>query len=627
MADETNTFRESDLTLNNGNTFHVSSIFSEWRRIGGEDWIVNSYTDNLKEKSSIVDLSMYCPNTILDSNVLSKVFQNENNQKDMSYYETLEYSTFLTQFKQYSNFIWGSYDDGGVFIYKRTSTKYDMYIYNGFFKNESTNKYFNEIGFLGSYTENQLKGVVFFWDAWSMTQRTSWEGALYLKMGYNTGDTIDIASYRESEGAWAYRWMLNYQDVNLATWSVTCSIDWERNLLTDARFPKFAWKDMSIRDFFGPSNFDNYTHVSGSAYPNDEIDWKDEPYADDGFAGDGGGGANIDHTSDPDDTSNPEGMSVDVCSTGLVKMYNPTSGELSALNTFLFSGLSDSIANTLKKLTSEPMNYIISLAMYHFTPNSSTAGNIMFGGIDSGVTANIINKQYKTINCGTVHVPTQLKSFLDYGGYSVINLFLPYVGFVPLDINECMGSNIKVVYGVDLLSGACNVEVHITRNARSSQDDNIQRILYTFSGNCSLQVPMSSLDQRGLVQSIINVSGSAIGGLASGNPAGAIAGGLSSAVQEMTTEKQTVHRGSGISSNIGFMGKQKPYLVLGRPLTSVPVNFGAFEGWTSNKRMKVANIKGYTEIDPDTIWSDNFGHATAEECDMIKTIMNGGVYL
>jgi hypothetical protein len=67
--------------------------------------------------------------------------------------------------------------------------------------------------------------------------------------------------------------------------------------------------------------------------------------------------------------------------------------------------------------------------------------------------------------------------------------------------------------------------------------------------------------------------------------------------------------------------------VIERPIMQVPYNFGAFEGWTSNIYEKVSNLKGYTEIDSDTIWSDNFGHATAEECDMIKTIMNGGVYL
>ena len=54
-----------------------------------------------------------------------------------------------------------------------------------------------------------------------------------------------------------------------------------------------------------------------------------------------------------------------------------------------------------------------------------------------------------------------------------------------------------------------------------------------------------------------------------------------------------------------------------------------FFSYTSNIRYKVKDLigKGYTEIDQNTIWTDNFGHATAEECDMIKDIMNGGVYL
>ena len=70
----------------------------------------------------------------------------------------------------------------------------------------------------------------------------------------------------------------------------------------------------------------------------------------------------------------------------------------------------------------------------------------------------------------------------------------------------------------------------------------------------------------------------------------------------------------------------KPFLILERPIQSTPTNFGAFEGFMSNNYARIGNLSGYTEFDPDTVWSD-FGKATEEESNMIKDILNGGVYL
>ena len=142
-----------------------------------------------------------------------------------------------------------------------------------------------------------------------------------------------------------------------------------------------------------------------------------------------------------------------------------------------------------------------------------------------------------------------------------------------------------------------------------------------------MQVPVSSVDQRGLVQSISNFVSGVAGGAAQGGAAGAVSGAVGGLGNLITSEKVSTHRGSSIGANVGYLGKQKPYFVLGRPITCIPPRFGAFEGWTSNLYKKVSALSGYTEIDPDTIWTDGFAHATDEEAQMIKDIMNGGVYL
>lgn len=621
MSDKTNTYHESDILFNNDMSAHVSSIYSDYFKIldSGEMELYSAYTRFIDKASDYVDISSFCPTVIMPSGTLSAVFPNRNNAVEWDYFSSEPFAEALDVFERNANYLWGNYTSGGVFIYRRTANNYDMYIQNGVFQLDDTH-YFTDTGFLGSYTIAQLQKVVFTWNAWDMFNQTSWSEAVYLSMLYDTDPANPSTTIAGAVTG-------GYQIAGTGPVAAISAIDptWIGILETDMR-PPIIFSGFAKRDFYGPSDLDSFTKISGSVRPN-TIDWEDNPYGDDGFAGDGGGGGTIDHQSDEDGTSDSGGIGSLVAQSGLVKVYNPTVSELSAFNTFLFAGISDSLITVLKKLTSEPMQYIISLMMYHFNPTTSASQHIMFGGIDSGVGAAVVSSTTKKIDCGTLTVPAQFKSFLDYNPNSDVQLFLPYIGFVNLNQDQICGSAITIVYNVDLLSGACICEVHISRAARSSSDDTVRRILYTYSGNCSMQLPLSSIDQRGLVDSILNIGTSAVSGAVSGGGAGAAAGAISGALQSITTEKQSVHHGSGISSNMGYMGKQKPYLVLGRPITCIPVNFGAFEGWTSGKRATVSQLSGYTEIDPDTIWTDNFGHATDEEAQMIKDIMNGGVYL
>ena len=173
-----------------------------------------------------------------------------------------------------------------------------------------------------------------------------------------------------------------------------------------------------------------------------------------------------------------------------------------------------------------------------------------------------------------------------------------------------------------MITGSCVAYIHISRSARSNADCSIFHTMYSFEGNCLTQLPMFATDNRGAIQSLLSVAGAGVS-LATGNVAGAVTG----LVNGVTTQKISVGRAGSLASNYGYIAPQNPYIIAERPIVNVPINFGAFEGWTSNIRRTVSQLKGYTEIDSDTMWSDNFGHATAEECEMIKTIMNGGVYL
>lgn len=342
----------------------------------------------------------------------------------------------------------------------------------------------------------------------------------------------------------------------------------------------------------------------------------------------GNGGIPDDSGDDIDDESLTDLNSLTAINSGLVTLYRPTQAELSSFASFLYTGITDSIADQLKKLVTNPLDYVIFVALCKFAPPIYGREEIAFCGIGSGVSADKIVNQFYDLDCGTITFNEQFNSFLDYSPNSKLKIYIPYCGVHDLNVDECMGSTISLKYRIDLLSGSGVAKLKITRSRRKTApfDCSINSYIYEYPCNVYLTMPLSATDWRGTYQSLVSLAGGVITGAATGGIGGAmsIASSVASAV---TSNKVSVNRSGQIGSSYGYLGENKPYLILERPITSVPERFEMWEGLESNITAKVANLSGYTEIDTDTLWSDSFGHATQEECKMIKDIMNGGVYL
>lgn len=342
-----------------------------------------------------------------------------------------------------------------------------------------------------------------------------------------------------------------------------------------------------------------------------------------------GGGSTPDRSGDDiDDESLQDLNSLTAINSGLVTLYRPTQSELSSFASFLYTGITDSIADQLKKLITNPLDYVIFVALCKFAPPIYGREEIAFCGVGSGVSADKIVNQFYDLDCGSITFREQYKSFLDYSPNSKVKIYLPYCGVHDLNIDEVMGSTIKVKYRIDLLSGSAVAKLKITRNRRSTApfDCMINSYIYEFPCNVYLTMPLSATDWRGAYNSLVSLAGGVVGGVATGGIGGAV-GIATSVASAVTSNKVSVSRSGQIGSSYGYLGENKPYLILERPIQSMPTRYEEWEGLNSNIMSRVSDLSGYTEIDTDTLWTDSFGHATQEECQMIKDIMNGGVYL
>lgn len=531
------------------------------------------------------------------------------------------------------SWLWGSLDDGGAFIFKAAdnpsninSLRYRVYMCWGEFEREPDNPDYSDGRYF--YHFSTMDG----------------SNRIWLEQMYNVGFFIDgDADEIERNSVMGIYYCTNKENNRVFCGNVggvygmtppqfaTSLTDWDSMLGTPewVETPDLAWyfeggSTNSKSHLYG-FHMDNTIWISGNPFSED--DFGDEPSGAGGTNTSGGGyGTPATDTGDVDGESADDLNQLTAINSGLATLFNPTQAELAAFAEWLYTDITDSIADQLKKLQTNPIEYILFVSLCKFNPPTSGRMEIGFAGFGSGVTAQKISNQFMEIDCGTVDYKEQFGSFLDY--HSKVQIYLPFCGTHDLKIDDVMGSKVKVNYLIDLLSGSCIARVKITRSVRATapQDSRVNDVIYEFQGNVYLSMPISSTDWRGTYQALVGLAGSIVQGAASGGGVGAIGGAVTGAANAIMSEKVSVSRSGQAGSAYGYMNNKKPYLILERPIQSVPTGWGSFEGYMSNNYAKVRNLKGYTETDPNTIWSDNI-HCTDAEAEEIRSLFNSGVYL
>ncbi len=316
------------------------------------------------------------------------------------------------------------------------------------------------------------------------------------------------------------------------------------------------------------------------------------------------------NTKDPTESDNPNTGGGDSPSiivptqqaSALWAIYNPTLAQLNSLGAWLWSS---NFIDQLLKIFNDPMQAIIGLHKVYATPSISGSGNIKVGYLDSGVPSNIVGNQYTYIDCGSVSLREYYGNVLDYSPYTTVQLYLPFIGIVSLDIADVSRSTISIRYGVDVLTGACLASVSVQR-------DNAGGVLYQYSGNCACQYPLSSGSYMGMVTGAIGTLGS----LARGNIFGTAMG-----IAGMHTN---IEHSGGFSGNAGAMGIKKPYLIISRPQSVINDGFPSIQGYPSNYYTRLGNCSGFTQVAECHV--ENIP-ATDKELDKIKDLLKEGVIL
>lgn len=381
------------------------------------------------------------------------------------------------------------------------------------------------------------------------------------------------------------------------------------------------------------------TQISPSFNPNTTIDLPDinlDNYIEQIINQLGGSGAGRDVTT-TDDEGNPETLPADIPDTGsgvtppevlpeadvksMWHVYNPSSSELSALGSWLWSS---SIIDQITRMFNNPMESIIGVHAVYGEPSVSAAAPIVVGNLTSTVSARVVSAQYTSVDCGSVWLTEYFGSAFDYDPYTKVSLFLPFIGIVRLNTADVMRSELHIRYNIDVYTGACIAMVEVKR-------DGVGGVLYQFSGSCAVCYPASGAAYNNIFSGMLSLSlgiaavastasgaGAALSArAASGIAAGAIMGASKMGVADIS-------RSGSFSGNAGAMGIKKPYLIITRPQTNMAINFEKYDGRGSNYTSRVADCRGYIKCKEVHL---SVPGAYKEELDEIERLLKEGVRL
>lgn len=305
---------------------------------------------------------------------------------------------------------------------------------------------------------------------------------------------------------------------------------------------------------------------------------------------------------------------------GLLNCYKVTFSDLERIASFLFDG---NVINELMKVGTTLFDYMD--GMYQVPVAVSTGGNEVMalgnvfsggGAIASAVSLPTVTEQYYEVDCGTVEVEEYWGNALDYSPYTKVTIMLPYIGAKELSADEVVGKTLHLKYHIDILSGACVAFLY------ESLTGGEQAVLYEFSGNCIMQLPLRQTDHAELIKGVLDTALAASAGAAVvGHGVAAVeAAGTAkqTAAAHITAEKQFASTESsavtGIASNVtgakvnvqrtgnlagaqGFLGIQKPYLIIQRPTQAYPENMGHYKGFPCNQEARLGDLSGFTVVD------------------------------
>ena len=625
--------------LNNGSVVTLSAIELSTNIVGDVSQLPDGrrgwrYLQGTTNASSVLNLQNTYDQCAAKTGISRSIWTTIVSYQTPEYIAGDTYQLSLAALLDSMVWIWGSFDANGGY---------------GFYKYES---YVRVFQYFGKYQDGDSKIQLRFIDA-AITanvngiDRSTLDDVvicLEYSEGFDAAPGVVMFMHNDPESyygsrtyyldnrfGWVQPSLWTYYPVYTTVPSVLCGDCIWSSMLFSSQWTDYAERAWYIDSLNARTMGQSLSGcIAGDVFGGSEVDEEGNPYDNAGYDDEEYGDGSWDGSSTSNPASDMNDITDDAINSGFVTLYNPTKPQIQSFNDWLWTSITDSLADQIKRLIVNPLDAILFIGQCHLTPPTKTnTEEISFCGIGSNVYANVISRQFSTFDCGTLTFGGDTNSFMDYQPYSKAEIYLPCIGYKELDINDVMKSTISLKYQVDWVSGSCLAQLEFTRTKRSDGDAALNKnTIYEFQGNIYVNLPLSATDWKTFYSNMLSF-GNGMANAIGGN----VAGGVSQMISSVAQQQVNVQKSGSVASSFGYMGQQDISLFITRPNLAIPVNYQGFKGFLSNKRKELGSLTGYTEIETNTLWVDKFNDIeglpaiTEEESDMLKQICNSGFYL
>ena len=233
----------------------------------------------------------------------------------------------------------------------------------------------------------------------------------------------------------------------------------------------------------------------------------------------------------------------------------------------------------------------------------------------------------KKFDFGDITINEYYGSFLDYQPYTSINIYLPYIGIKPLDVQRVMGRTLNVSYRVDFSVGLCTAYL-------STYDDTGSKMPFAvFSGQIGIPIRVSASDsasEQAVIQfatNAVTATGAAIATIATGGAAlpataGIVSTAISDGINVALQQPEPLELGTS-GAECWLNSPQQCYLMIQRAQTATPKDYISLNGAISRYCGKVSEFTGFLQVSQINCTVN----CTENERSMIETELKRGIYI
>lgn len=238
------------------------------------------------------------------------------------------------------------------------------------------------------------------------------------------------------------------------------------------------------------------------------------------------------------------------------------------------------------------IDFLIDVHMIPVAPEVTGSNeSIKIGWRTLQTVARPVTSDYVDVSCGSIRTKEFYGMFADY--LTKIQLFLPFVGFVPVQPEWFQNATIEVKYRFNVIDGSfmCWVLGYGDHINKGFDHGYRSGILAQYSGSACIHMPITGANYAAMMSGQIG----AVAGVLSNAAFGNLAGAAGSAINAMAM-KPDIAQSNGYSASASILGHRKPFLMIARPTSHYSELYQHEQGLPANITARLGDLSGFVQM-------------------------------